>query len=65
METLKKQLEEYAKERADEVYDVDIHELRQLVIDGAKWAINRLTEVYDVEPSADLLELQQHMNKGK
>jgi hypothetical protein len=33
---LEKKLKEYAEKRADEVFDIDINELRQLVIDGAK-----------------------------
>ena len=38
---LEKKLKEYAEKRADEVYDIDIHELRQLVIDGAKWILEQ------------------------
>jgi hypothetical protein len=34
-------LKEYAKKRADEVFDIDIDELRQLVIDGAKWQADK------------------------
>jgi len=30
-------LEEYAEKRANDVYDIDINELKQLVIDGANW----------------------------
>jgi len=36
-EELEKQLQEYANKRADEVFEIDIVELRQLIIDGAKW----------------------------
>ncbi len=35
-------LKEYAKKRADEVFDIDIDELRQLVIDGAKWQAKKM-----------------------
>jgi len=38
---LEKKLKEYAEKRANEVYDVDIYELRQLVIDGAKWMLEQ------------------------
>ena len=38
---LEKKLKEYSEKRADEVYDIDIHELRQLVIDGAKWILEQ------------------------
>mgnify|MGYP003656066720 CR=1 FL=1 len=41
---LQDKLEIYAKERADEVFDIDIDELRQLVIDGAKWLIEQQEE---------------------
>jgi phage terminase large subunit-like protein len=41
-------LEAFAKKRADDVYDVDIHELRQLVIDGAKWALKNAS-LSDIE----------------
>ena len=34
---LEKKLNEYAEKRADKVFDIDIYQLRQLVIDGAKW----------------------------
>lgn len=34
---LEKMLVEFADKRANLVYDVDIDELRQLVIDGANW----------------------------
>jgi len=37
---LEKELKEYAEKRANEVYDIDIDELRQLVIDGAKWMLD-------------------------
>ena len=35
-------LEQYAEKRADEVFDISIDELRQLVIDGAKWLDEQL-----------------------
>jgi len=38
---LEKKLKEYAEKRADEVFDIDIDELRQLVIDGAKWMLEQ------------------------
>lgn len=38
---LEKKLKEYAEKRADKVFDIDIHELRQLVIDGAKWILEQ------------------------
>lgn len=41
---LKKWLKEYAKKRADDVDDVDIDELRRLVVDGAKWMYAILEE---------------------
>lgn len=34
---LEKMLDDFANKRADEVEDIVIEELRQLVIDGAKW----------------------------
>lgn len=34
---LEKLLDDFANKRADKVEDIDIEELRQLVIDGAKW----------------------------
>lgn len=36
-EELELKLIEFAGQRADNVYDIDIEELRQLVIDGANW----------------------------
>ena len=41
---LQDKLEKYAKKRADEVFDIDIDELRQLVIDGANWLIEQQKE---------------------
>jgi cytidylate kinase len=38
---LEKKLKEYAEKRANDVYDIDIDELRQLVIDGAKWMLEQ------------------------
>lgn len=38
---LEKKLKEYAEKRANNVYDIDIDELRQLVIDGAKWMLEQ------------------------
>ena len=38
---LEKKIKEYAEKRADEVFDIDINELRQLVIDGAKWMLEQ------------------------
>ena len=43
-EELEKQLKDFAVTRANEVYDIDIHELRQLVIDGAKWYESQLNK---------------------
>lgn len=37
---LEKCLKEFAKKRANEVYDISQDELEQLVIDGAKWALS-------------------------
>ena len=39
---IKKELEEYAKSRANEVYDIDMDELIRLVLDGAKWMDSKL-----------------------
>lgn len=36
-EELEKKLLQYAEKRAYQVFDIDIEELMQLVIDGAKW----------------------------
>lgn len=44
-EELEKKLKKFAEERADEVYDIDIQELRQLVIDGANWMLKNLNEI--------------------
>ena len=38
---LEKKLKEYAEKRANDVYDISIDELRQLVIDGAKWMLEQ------------------------
>ncbi len=38
---LEQKLNEYAEERANDVYDIDIDELKQLVIDGAKWILEQ------------------------
>ena len=38
---LENKLKEYAEKRADEVCDINIDELRQLVIDGAKWILEQ------------------------
>jgi len=40
---LEKKLGEYSEKRANEVDDVDIDELRKLVIDGAKWMLEQLS----------------------
>lgn len=37
---LEKKLMEYAQERANDVYDIDMDQLKKLVIDGAKWMLN-------------------------
>lgn len=34
-------LKRVCRKRADEVYDINIDELRQLVIDGAKWILEQ------------------------
>ena len=39
-------LKEYAKKRANDVYEVDIEELQQLVIDGANWMKDNM-ELYE------------------
>lgn len=39
---MKKELEKYSEKRADEVYDINIDELRDLVKDGAKWMLTEL-----------------------
>ena len=36
---LKNKLTQFAKDRANEVEEVDINELMSLVIDGAKWML--------------------------
>jgi hypothetical protein len=41
---LEEKLEKFAKERADQVFDIDIDELRKLVIDGAKWLLEQQKE---------------------
>lgn len=41
-EQLKNKLTEFARERADNVYDVDINELVRLVVDGAEWMFDEL-----------------------
>ena len=41
---LEQKLKEYAEKRANEVFDIDIDELRNLVIDGAKWMLEQNNE---------------------
>ena len=38
---LEQKLNEYAEERVNDVYDIDIDELKQLVVDGAKWMLEQ------------------------
>ena len=38
---LEQKLNEYAEERANNVYDIDMDELKQLVVDGAKWMLEQ------------------------
>ena len=39
---LKNKLERFARERANEVYDIDMDQLVNLVIDGGKWMLNEI-----------------------
>ena len=43
-EELELLLEKFAEKRADEVFDSEIFELRDLVTDGAKWMYEQIKE---------------------